>query len=147
MNSLAYAESPPALFTYGSLMCTDIMAQVSGQHLVAIPAVLPHYRRFLVKDEQYPGVVADLSGSVPGQVYRGISAPAWARLDRFEGEMYARKPVRVCYDGGGDAVVFCYVFRPEFAHRLTDREWSFETFLASGKAAFELQYDGFKVIE
>lgn len=135
------------LFTYGSLMCADIMAQVCGQHLVATPAVLPHYRRFLVKDEQYPGVVADFSGSVPGQVYRGIRAVAWERLDRFEGEMYDRVPVRVCYDGGGCGVVFCYVFRPEFAHRLTASEWSFETFLASGKSAFLQQYGGFKVID
>src|SRR6185369_5509088 len=48
-----------ALFTYGSLMCADIMAAVVGDQLRCTPAILSGYRRFLVRDEYYPGVIPD----------------------------------------------------------------------------------------
>jgi len=63
-------SSPPSdLFTYGSLMCADIMAQVAGAQLQSSPAVLNGYRRYLVRGEQYPGIVADADGQVAGIVY------------------------------------------------------------------------------
>ena len=139
--------SSTQLFTYGSLMCEDIMSEVAGTRLACEAATLPGYRRFLVKDEQYPGVVAQAGGLVSGIVYHGLGAESWQRLDRFEGEMYERRPVRVCYADGRTAMVDCYLFRPEFAHRLSSTEWDFAAFLQGGKSLFQHQYCGFKVIE
>lgn len=135
------------LFTYGSLMCGDIMTEVAGAQLRATPAVLPGYRRFLVRGEQYPGVVPDRGGTVAGLVYHGIDEEGWARLDRFEGELYDRRPVTVRYENGSGAMVDCYVFRPEFASRLTEIEWEYTAFLRDGKALFQQQYRGFKAID
>lgn len=135
------------LFTYGSLMCEDIMAEVAGVRLDCTPAILAGYRRFLVRDEQYPGVIEAPAGSVAGVVYHGLGPEAWARLDRFEGEMYDRRPVTVRYDNNAAGVVDCYVFRSEFAHRLTETEWDFAAFLRGGKALFQSQYFGFKAID
>ena len=131
------------LFTYGSLMCEDIMSAVSGGPHSHTPAVLPQYRRFLVKNEQYPGVVPSDGGLVEGIVYHGISPAIWLRLDRFEGEMYSRCPVMVLYENGDEAQVYCYVFKTEFRHHLTDEEWDFETFLHHGKKIFQTRYAGF----
>jgi gamma-glutamylcyclotransferase (GGCT)/AIG2-like uncharacterized protein YtfP len=138
--------SPQDLFTYGSLMCEDIMASVVGAHLCHTPAVLSGFRRFLVRDEHYPGVVADDAGSVRGRVYHNISPEGWRRLDLFEGEMYVRSEVTVHYADTPDAQVFCYLFRPEFYHRLTTTAWDFDAFLRSGKRIFQRQYCGFKTI-
>lgn len=135
------------LFTYGSLMCEDIMTEVAGAPLPCEPATLHGYRRFLVKDEEYPGVVAEAGGLVAGIVYHGIDVENWRRLDRFEGEMYDRKPVTVRYADGRLAKVDCYVFRPEFIHRLSSTEWDFAAFLQDGKTVFQHQYCGFKAIE
>ena len=135
------------LFTYGSLMCEDIMFAVAGATLACEPAILHDHRRFLVKDEHYPGVVPEAGGLVSGIVYRGLGAESWQRLDRFEGEMYERRPVRVCYADGRTAMVDCYLFRPEFAHRLSSTEWDFAAFLQGGKSLLQHQYCGFKVIE
>ncbi|ADW18277.1 AIG2 family protein [Desulfobulbus propionicus DSM 2032] len=135
------------LFTYGSLMCEEIMAEVAGSRLPSTPATLAGYRRFLVQDEQYPGVVVDPAGVVAGMVYHTISPDNWKRLDRFEGEMYDRRPVTVRYADGCEAVVDCYLFRPEFAHRLTATEWDFAAFLHDGKQQFHQQYRGFKAID
>lgn len=135
------------LFTYGSLMCAEIMAEVVGARLRSTPAVLAGYRRFLVQDEHYPGVVAAPAGTVAGLVYHGITGEGWARLDRFEGAMYDRRPVTVRLESGVEALVDCYLFRPEFAHRLTTTEWDYAAFLREGKTLFQQQYCGFKAID
>ncbi len=123
------------------------MTEVAGTRLLCEAAMLHGYRRFLVKDEQYPGVVATVGGVVAGIVYHGIDVANWQRLDRFEGEMYERQQVRVCYADGSEAEVDCYLFRPEFSHRLTATEWDFAAFLQGGKTLFQHQYSGFKAID
>ena len=135
------------LFAYGSLMCADIMASVVGGHLRCTPATLPGYRRFLVREEQYPGVIAGMGGAVAGLVYHDISVEGWSRLDRFEGEMYTRLPVSVQDTNGHEFRVCCYVVRNEFHHRLTTTEWNYAAFLRQGKQIFQSQYCGFKEID
>ncbi len=135
------------LFTYGSLMCEDIMAEVVGSRLRSTPATLPGYRRFLVQDEQYPGVVVTENSSVSGMLYYDISEDGWSRLDRFEGKMYDRILVTVRSADGTETVVYCYVFKPEFHHRLTTTEWDYAAFLDRGKKIFQNQYCGFKAID
>jgi gamma-glutamylcyclotransferase (GGCT)/AIG2-like uncharacterized protein YtfP len=135
------------LFTYGSLMCEDIMFAVVGGPLHYTRALLPRYRRYLVKNEHYPGVMPSACGSVDGIVYHDISSEGWARLDRFEGELYNRRLVTVFYENEDEAQVHCYVFRPEFRQQLTTEEWDFNTFLLHGKRLFQTRYPGFKGIE
>jgi gamma-glutamylcyclotransferase (GGCT)/AIG2-like uncharacterized protein YtfP len=135
------------LFTYGSLMCEDIMVAVAGEPLRHTPARLFQYRRYSVKNEQYPGIVPNNGSVVDGIVYQGITPAIWSRLDRFEGEMYCRRPVTVLLENGAEAQVYCYVFRPEFRQRLTDEEWDLQTFLRQGKKIFQTRYSGFKDIQ
>ena len=123
------------------------MASVVGDHLHSTPAVLPGFRRFLVQDEHYPGLVADDVGEVRGRVYHNISPEGWSRLDLFEGEMYTRSRVTVHYADNTGGLVYCYLFRPEFHHRLTTTEWDFDAFLRNGKRIFQRQYCGFKAID
>ncbi len=132
------------LFAYGTLMCEDIMEEVSGCRLAPAPAVLPGYSRRCVKGESYPGLLADQDGHVEGVLYRNIPVSAWQRLDRFEGEMYARQVVQVSLRDGEALTASTYVVRPEFSHRLSQSEWNFAEFLRSGKRAFQSQYKGFE---
>jgi len=135
------------LFTYGSLMCEDIMTDVAGARLACTPAILSGYRRYAVKNEKYPGAVPEPDGLITGVVYHGIDAASRQRLDLFEGEMYDRRPVTVQYVDGQAAMVDCYIFRSEFAHRLSTTEWDFTAFLQGGKNVFRDQYCGFKAID
>ena len=144
MTNLSGAD---ALFTYGSLMCADIMAAVAGATFPAVPAVLPGFCRLCVRDEQYPGVVPAEHGTVAGIVYHGLGPGAWSRLDRFEGEMYVRLPVLVRNASGCEARVQCYVVRPEFRDRLTAGKWDPAAFQNGGKALFLAQYQGFQAID
>ncbi len=87
------------LFAYGTLMCTEIMQQVAGCLPAQLPATLAGYRRCRLRGEEYPAIVGQQVAVVQGVVYLEVPQEAWRRLDRFEGEMYDRRPVLV--DGAG----------------------------------------------
>ena len=134
------------LFAYGTLMCEDIMREVSGNRIVPAPATLRNCRRLSVKGEAFPGLVPFEGGLVTGVVYRYVPDSAWECLDRFEGEMYARMRVHVELSSGKALAVETYVVRPEFADRLESSEWNFEKFLRTGKRRFQQSYRGYKAL-
>ena len=125
------------VFTYGSLMCAEIMSAVCGYQLVGEPATVDGFRRLSVKGEVYPGLIPRQESEVSGILYRGISGAALARLDAFEGAYYRRQSVSVFTSPEGALQAYCYVFRPQFYHLLSDEPWDFETFMKTGKARFE----------
>ncbi len=141
------------LFAYGTLMCPDILDRVAACRPAYAPATLAGYRRYAVRNEVYPGIVEDheasvrdagvTAASVRGVVYWEVPEDAWRRLDRFEGEMYARRSVRALLEDGTSTDAATYVVKAEFTHRLTASEWSYEEFLRSGKRIFEARYPGF----
>ncbi|MEW6668489.1 MAG: gamma-glutamylcyclotransferase family protein [Thermodesulfobacteriota bacterium] len=132
------------LFAYGTLMCEDIMEEVSGVPLSHVPGTLKGYSRRSVKGEHYPGLVPDAEGSVEGVVYRDVPDSAWDRLDRFEGEMYARRLVQIEWNDGMTLLAAAYVVRPEYLDRLDPSDWNFNEFLRKGKAGFQKDYKGFR---
>lgn len=135
------------LFAYGTLMCGDIMADVAGVHLRGEPASLRGYRRRRVAGEHYPALVPDADGGcVEGVIYRDVPPAAWARLDRFEGAMYAREPVRVTLADGTWIEAGTYVARDTFVSCVTEHEWDFPAFLREGKEIFRRSYGGFDAL-
>lgn len=131
------------LFTYGSLMCEDIMRSVAGPCESLGEASLLNHRRLAVKGEHYPGMIQAPGFSVQGRVYQGISATGLQRLDRFEGDMYRRIEVQVELVDGSRMVVFTYLFRDACRDRLAPREWHLQEFLKRGKRDFTASYMGF----
>ena len=131
------------LFAYGTLMCDDIMRSVADCSLSHTHSVLRNYRRYAVKGEVYPALVASEGGLVEGIVYHDIPDTTWPRLDRFEGEMYERLFVNVVLANGRTETVYAYIIRPEFEQRLESTEWNFEAFLRSGKTSFQTDYPGY----
>ena len=135
------------LFAYGTLMCADIMHAVSGSPgLAGSRGLLRDHCRLCVRGEHYPGLVPRPGASVEGIIYHAVPAGAWARLDRFEGDMYLRSSVTVEL---ADATILraqTYLIRPELGRCLEDREWKLEEFLSHGKAEFERAYTGYAAI-
>jgi gamma-glutamylcyclotransferase (GGCT)/AIG2-like uncharacterized protein YtfP len=131
------------LFAYGTLMCPDIMTEVSGLQLPTTFATLRGYRRLRVKGEDYPALVPDATGLVSGVIYRGITETAWTLLDRFEGEMYARVGAQVELADGTVSAAQTYVVNGSFGACLEEVEWDFAEFLRSGKERFRTSYRGY----
>jgi len=105
---------PNHLFVYGTLAPGRSNAHV----LADVPGTWqPAQVRGTVHDVTwgpaagYPGLVLDVNGGVvSGLVLTSDALPAhWARLDAFEGEGYARVPVRVRLEDGSAVQAFVYV--------------------------------------
>ena len=131
------------LFAYGTLMCSSIMREVSGCRLSRVPATLEGYSRRCVKGERYPAILPHREGRVAGELYRNVPDAAWGRLDRFEGEMYARRGVEVALCDGTVLLAATYVVVPQFLYRLDHAEWDFAEFLQNGKTDFQNHYKGY----
>lgn len=135
------------LFAYGTLMCADIMREVTGcPELAGTAGLLRDHYRLCVRGEHYPGLVPRPGASVEGIVYHAVPADAWTRLDRFEGEMYVRVGVEVELADATLHRVQTYLVHPGLTSLLVDREWRLEDFLCRGKADFESTYAGYAAI-
>ncbi|WP_256374273.1 gamma-glutamylcyclotransferase family protein [Desulforhopalus sp. IMCC35007] len=131
------------LFTYGSLMCADIMYQVSGQQPIHQAAYLDDYFCSQMHDETYPGIAPSDGNRVKGVLYLNLDHLALSRLDSFEGEYYERKEVSVLTESCGQVLAMAYIIKPQFRHLMTGTPWNYEQFLHTGKRQFEMNYLGF----
>jgi gamma-glutamylcyclotransferase (GGCT)/AIG2-like uncharacterized protein YtfP len=134
------------LFAYGTLMCQEIMVEVTGFPFRGVGGILRDYHRGTIRGEVYPGIIPRKGGVVEGLVYRDLPEEAWKRLDAFEGEMYSRTVVAIEIDDGTEQAQ-TYAVRPEFEHRVGPFPWSFEEFLESNKAFFESRYPGYHALK
>ena len=89
---------------------------------------LKGYERRAFKKKTYPGLVEKAGSSVRGIVYFDLSASAWERLDRFEGDRYTKKEVHILLDDGPSAAAWTYVTAQEFIYELSDEGWDYEAF-------------------
>lgn len=136
----------PNVFTYGSLMCSDIMYHVAGFQPDFVPASLRDFFRSRIRGEEYPGIIHRPRSEVAGVLYLDLPLSAMERLDRFEGSQYIRQEVQVLTERHGLCTAATYVIHPEHKELLTDEPWSYEYFLAVGKSRFLSAYLGFQEI-
>lgn len=122
-----------ALFTFGTLMCEDIMQIVSGIQREPIAATLYGYSRRSVRGQHYPALITDQQSQVEGLIYSDIPALVWDHLDLFEGEMYCRSTIKVTLDSGGVVNADVYLTQPAFLPMLESSEWDFTSFLRHDK--------------
>lgn len=136
----------PDIFTYGSLMCEDIMLRVAACRLTATPASLSGYLRSRLHGLDYPAIFPAQGGEVNGILYLDLNPQALQRLDIFEGEMYRRKELIVT-SAGKPLPAMAYVLKNPYHHLLSGKEWHLAEFLQGGKARFEAAYLGFASLE
>lgn len=125
------------LFTYGTLMDSEIMNRVSGASHRSRKASLSHYVRKRVRGEAYPAIIRNPADSVDGVIYYHVSSEAFDRLDRYEGSLYTRRQVIVVCGNGYRVAAQTYVVKPRAAHLLSEEDWSYEHFLRHDKPFFQ----------
>jgi len=142
---MADAAAGRALFVYGSLQLDEVVEAVIGRRCPARPATLPGYRRRLLRDRSYPGVLPDSQASTEGVLLDGLSAEELAVLDRFEGEPYERRvaSLRLAPVAAPQAA-FVYVVRDDFAALMTDVPWDLDRFRAESLPGFLEQCRAFR---
>ncbi|KAI0019633.1 AIG2-like family-domain-containing protein [Xylariomycetidae sp. FL0641] len=143
------SDGTHAAFFYGTLMAPEVFFTVcyrfSTEDVSILkslhqfqPALLHGYCRRRVKSADYPGITPDAGHEVRGTYVTGLTDANIYHLDRFEGDEYERKKVKVRLlsktgdDKGrgnveGDEVE-CEVYVFLHSDELEDREWDFEEF-------------------
>jgi gamma-glutamylcyclotransferase (GGCT)/AIG2-like uncharacterized protein YtfP len=115
------------VFTYGTLLVAEVMEAVAGARFASVAARLDGFERVRVRDAVYPAARAADAASIDGVLWLDVSDAALLRLDRFEGEMYERRDVRVSTAGGSrDAQV--YVVTAAHHHLLDPAPWDLALF-------------------
>lgn len=117
---------PTHIFTYGSLMFPEVWQRVVSGRYGFVGATLHDYQRYAVRDDTYPGIVAQPNASVSGRLYMGVDAADVARLDHFEGEHYRRIELDARCDDGSVQLVQTYLMITPAA--LSDQPWRPEEF-------------------
>ncbi|MCA9239762.1 MAG: gamma-glutamylcyclotransferase [Planctomycetales bacterium] len=134
------------VFTYGSLQVEAVWTRVAGVRCETAPGVAHGYSAYRVSGQDYPGMVADAAGSTAGLVYFDVPDHAVARLDRFEGSEYSRRPIDVKLENGERLSCQAYVFLS--LDGLTTESWRLNEFLTTGAVErFTARYVGFTEIE
>ena len=119
--------APRDVFTYGTLLVAEVMEAVAGARFASVPARLDGWERLCVREAVYPGARAAAGASIDGLLWLDVHDNALLRLDRFEGDTYERRVLRVTTaDGPRDAQV--YVIPRANEHLLESVAWDFERF-------------------
>jgi nudix-type nucleoside diphosphatase (YffH/AdpP family) len=116
------------LFFYGTLRHLPLLELVlgrKGEDLDAVPAQLPGYGVFWVKDQPFPAIEARAGCSADGLLARGLSDADLAALNFYEGGFdYALERVTVQLADGSEAVA--QVYFPEPGLWQTGDPWDLE---------------------
>jgi gamma-glutamylcyclotransferase (GGCT)/AIG2-like uncharacterized protein YtfP len=113
----------PALpvFTYGSLMFTQVWQRVVRGRYRSEPAIAAEHVRLAIAGVDYPAMVARSGASVPGVLYFDVDARDIAALDAFEGADYRRVPLQVATASGATLTAHAYLYLP--AQNLSESPW------------------------
>lgn len=135
----------PHVFTYGSLMFPEVWGIVVGREFKTVPGTLSGYSIFRVEGAAYPGIISAAPDStVNGLIYLDVDAASIERLDRFEGDFYARLPLSISCADGQCRDADTYTISDKHLKILTSESWTAEWFASSGGLAdFIAQYHGF----
>lgn len=114
------------IFTYGSLMFPPVWQRVVRGSYRSAAARLDDHARFEIRNETYPGVIAQAGASVSGMLYFDVSPPDVAALDAFEGIEYRRDSVLVRLESGASVAAGTYIYlQPQ---KLSKSPWLPEEF-------------------
>lgn len=114
------------VFTYGSLMFGQIWSRVVRGEYASTRAVAAGHARYAIKDETYPGMIAQSGGTVEGVLYFDVVQDDIAALDAFEGGEYRRESIAVTLAGGETVQADTYIYLA--IERLSESPWLPEAF-------------------
>ena len=134
-----------SVFTYGTLLFPAVMAALTGRQLSHCKAVLPGYRRLLVRGRVYPAIVPDPKAHTAGVLYDNLDSTSLEMLDRFEGDLYQLDPVTVIIGDGSRRRAVAYILDPGRRSELTDEPWDSSAFAARHLARYRAACRAFRI--
>jgi gamma-glutamylcyclotransferase (GGCT)/AIG2-like uncharacterized protein YtfP len=132
------------IFTYGSLMFSEVSLKVMKGRYEKVEARLYGYVRKRVKHETYPAVFRGSGNDyVDGIIYLGVTDQDITKLDRFEGEYYKRELAECRLLDGSEIFAYVFVFKEKYLNLIGDEDWDPDWFARFGMSSFLTEYRGF----
>jgi gamma-glutamylcyclotransferase (GGCT)/AIG2-like uncharacterized protein YtfP len=132
------------IFTYGTLMISDVMCAVTTREFRFKNAILRSHARFTVKGESYPGIIPATDAVTEGIIYFDVDELSLERLDAFEGDLYQRTPILAEIKGGEIINAETYIIKPKYRDFLSSKKWNVKEFAQKHLEAFLETYSGFQ---
>ncbi len=114
------------IFVYGTLQSTEIVKKLTGKSFKNAPAVLPGYKRYFVKDCDYPALIQQNDTETTGLVLENVDDLSLDIISFYEGDEYEKRQVQVFTDGKSEKAL-TFVWAKEI-DLLLDSEWDFHRF-------------------
>jgi gamma-glutamylcyclotransferase (GGCT)/AIG2-like uncharacterized protein YtfP len=133
------------VFTYGTLMFSEVWQAVVGREFATVEATATGYAIYRVRDAVFPGIIAaGERDAVRGVVYLDVDPTSITRLDLFEDDFYRRESLWLSCDDGGRRAADAYVVPEQNRGVLTSETWQADRFVASGGLdTFIRRFEGF----
>lgn len=132
------------IFTYGSLMYSEVWQYVVNGLYASQKATISGYKRVAVRDENYPMLIPDNSqGEVAGVLYMQVSEQDIENLDAFEGAQYDRISTQVNIDASHIEIAEVYIANAVGLELALEQAWDQTRFETFGLAQFCENYLGY----
>lgn len=114
------------IFVYGTLLSSEIIKTLTGKSFNTTTAVLLGYKRYCIKDGDYPAIIYSEDSDTTGKVIENVDDLSLDIISFYEGDEYEKKKVTVLLNGQlKDVLTFVWVGRTEI---LEDRGWDYPYF-------------------
>ena len=114
------------VFVYGTLMSKELIKKLTGKSFKTRPAILADYKRYSIKDADYPAISQKKGFTTKGLLLENVDEQSISLLSEYEGDEYKKQEVFVLSDQKKvKALVYIWDANPDL---LEDKEWDFELF-------------------
>jgi gamma-glutamylcyclotransferase (GGCT)/AIG2-like uncharacterized protein YtfP len=117
---------PRHIFTYGSLMFSQVWQRVVRGNYRSARAIVDGYARYAIVAETYPAMIAQAGATVSGILYFDVHEQDIAILDAFEGADYRRQTVQVQSETGELYAADTFIYLEH--SRVTTASWLPDSF-------------------
>ncbi len=114
------------LFVYGTLQFPEILQKITGKLFVAKPASLNDFKRYKVKNAEYPAIVPKPGAITHGFILENVDEASLKAIDFFEGYSYKKIEVTVLVSTK-KVTAYTYVWNSG-ENSLSEKDWDKKDF-------------------
>lgn len=114
------------IFVYGTLLFPEITKKLTGKSFKTLPAVLPGFKIYCIKERDYPAIFVENGSETKGKILLDVEDSDLQILSFYEGDEYKKEKVTVLINGKPEiALAFVWAKENEF---LENKKWDLHWF-------------------
>lgn len=116
----------PNIFVYGTLLSQKIIKKLTGKTFKTSAAVLSGYKKYSIKDCDYPAIIQQDDSTTFGLVIENVDELSSNTISFYEGTEYKKKKVNVLINNNATEVLV-YAWVSNYDH-LENKKWDLHHF-------------------